>query len=229
MTTTPPVATYCTILAANYLPKALALVDSVRKHQDGAEVVVLLIDARSDADLPDVPGVRLVGTDFLGRSAREVLHRAAIYDLVEFATSVKPWLLMKLLEESDQVIYLDPDTYVTSPMDELSPALEASEGGILLTPHFLEPLPPDAPVDEGHMLHAGVFNLGFCAVDRRASGFLRWWDDRLRDECLFESAVRLVRRPEVARHRQHSVLGREPAPLRPQRAASSPARAARRT
>lgn len=162
------------------------MADSVRMNQDGAEVVVLLIDVARDVDLPDIQGVRLVSTNFIDLAEREVLHLAAIYDLVEFATSVKPWLLKKLLVDSEQVTYLDPDTYVTSTMEEISPQLQASDGGILLTPHFLQPLPPDALVEEGHMLHTGVFNLGFCAVDRRAGVFLEWWQNRLREECLFE-------------------------------------------
>lgn len=181
--------TYCTILATNYLPKALSLADSLRKHHDGAQLVVLLIDAASDADLPDLSGlsdVRLVSTAFLDLPERQIPHLATIYNLVEFATAIKPPLLKKLLAETDQVFYLDPDTYVTSPMDELTPELQASEGGILLTPHFLKPLPSDAPVTEGHMLNVGVFNLGFCGVDRRALRFLDWWWDRLREECLFE-------------------------------------------
>ena len=54
---------------------------------------------------------------------------------------VEPETLQALLRENDQVIYLDPDTYVTSPMDELGPALDAS-AGIVLTPHYLQPTPP---------------------------------------------------------------------------------------
>jgi hypothetical protein len=70
-------------------------------------------------------------------------------------------------------------------MIELWPALEATAGGILLTPHFLRPTPPDAELTEGHLLLVGVYNLGFCAVDRRAREFLDWWWGHLRDECLY--------------------------------------------
>ncbi|WP_435770480.1 hypothetical protein [Nocardioides sp. SYSU DS0651] len=182
--------TYCTILATNYLPKALALADSLQRHhgEAGAGLVVLLIDAQdaADHDLPDLPGIRLVGTDFLGLSRREVLALTTYYDLVEFATAIKPLLFKRLLEESEQVFYLDPDTYVTSPMAELPGELAASEGGILLTPHFLHPLPDDAPVSEGHVLAVGIFNLGFCGFDRRALPALDWWWARLEWECLFD-------------------------------------------
>lgn len=177
---------YCTILSTNYLPKALALAESLRRHQAGASLTVLIIDARSSADLPDVPEVDLVGTDVLGLPTEELLEVAMIYDLVEFATAIKPLLLKRLLETHDAVFYLDPDTYLTSPMAELEAELAASDGGILLTPHFLEPLPEGTPTTEGHLLTVGVFNLGFCGFDRRGLECLDWWWGHLRTECLFD-------------------------------------------
>ena len=108
------------------------------------------------------------------------------YDLVEFATAVKPLLLHALLEAAEQVVYLDPDTYLTAPMAELPPALQASAGGILLTPHFLGPPPAAAEHSDGHMLLVGVNNLGFCAVDRRARPALDWWWSHLSNECLYD-------------------------------------------
>lgn len=181
--TTP---TYCTILSTNYLPRALALAESLREHEDGATLHVLFIDHASDATLPDVAGVRCLSTARLGLPRREVTSLATSYDLVEFATALKPLLLKELLVESEQVVYLDPDTYVTSPMAELSPALAASAGGILLTPHFLFPPPPGEEFGVGHMLLVGVNNLGFCGVDRRATPFLDWWWGHLRTECLYD-------------------------------------------
>ncbi len=179
---------YCTILSTNYLAKALTLADTLQRHHPGARLTVLVIDSPDAAQLAGVrrDGVDVVGTDVLGLPHRDVLRLATIYDLVEFATAVKPLLLKGLLQGADQAAYLDPDTYVTSPMTELSPALEATEGGILLTPHFLEPVPPDAELQETHLLTVGVYNLGFCAVDRRALPFLDWWWGHLVDECLWE-------------------------------------------
>lgn len=180
---------YCTILATNYLPKALALAESLSRFHPDAELTVMLIDAATDDQLPDLfdlPNVRCVSTSFLGLPQAEVFHLATIYDLVEFATAIKPVMFKRLLESSEQVAYLDPDTFVTAPMIELPLELAASEGGILLTPHFLEPLPADAPVAQGHLLTVGVYNLGFGAFDRRAADFLDWWWDRLREECLFD-------------------------------------------
>jgi hypothetical protein len=182
MTTTA----YCTILSSNYLPKALALAESLRRHHDGAGLRILFIDIPDDAGLPTLDGVECLSTASLGLSDRRILHLATIYDLVELATAVKPLLLQRLLETHDHVVYLDPDTYVTSPMGELGPALDATDGGILVTPHFLRPPGRDAELTDGHMLAVGVNNLGFCAVDRRSGDFLDWWWGHLVDECLFE-------------------------------------------
>jgi hypothetical protein len=180
--TTP---TYCTILSTNYLPRALALAESLHRHEQGATLRILFIDHASDDTLPDLPGVVSLSTSHLGLAPHEAAELATGYDLVEYATAVKPLLLKALLTESDQVVYLDPDTYVTATMVELSPALAASAGGILLTPHFLHP-PSGEEFGDGHMLLVGVHNLGFCGVDRRASRFLDWWWGHLRTDCLYD-------------------------------------------
>ena len=178
--------TYCTILSSNYLPKALALAESLRRHEDGAILRILLIDVAEDARLPEFSGVECLSTSSLGLSRRSVRELVMSYDLVEFATAVKPLLLQALLVEAEQVVYLDPDTYVTAPMVELPGALAASEQGILLTPHFLGPPPPGADHSDGHLLLVGVNNLGFCAVDRRALVALEWWWSHLGTECLYD-------------------------------------------
>src|SRR4051812_6799001 len=126
---------FCTILARNYLPKALTLSDSLRRHGGEHPLVVFLIDVDDNTELPQVDGVRWMWPAQLGLDERTILDLAMSYTLVEFATAVKPLVLQTLLRENEQVIYLDPDTYVTSPMAELAPALAASPGGIVLTPH----------------------------------------------------------------------------------------------
>jgi hypothetical protein len=176
---------YCTILARNYLPAALTLSESLRRHGDGTPLTIFLIDATEDTELPEVPGVRWMHPEMLDLPERAVLELAMSYDLVEFATAVKPLVLGALLREHEQAVYLDPDTYVVSPMEELGPSLEAS-AGILLTPHYLEPPPSGSQFSEGHLLYVGFYNLGFCAVDRRAADFLTWWWGHLRTECLHE-------------------------------------------
>jgi hypothetical protein len=180
-----PTRTYCTILARNYLPSALTLADSLIRHGAEAPLAVFVTDALPGTELPEIDGVRWMRPASLDLPERTALELAMSYDLVEFATALKPLVLQALLREYEQVFYLDPDTYQVSDMDELGPALEGGTG-ILLTPHYLEPSPPGNAFAEGHLLSVGVYNLGFCGVNRDAGRFLEWWWGHLRTECLHD-------------------------------------------
>lgn len=177
---------FCTILARNYLPKALTLSESLQRFDSPHPLTIFLIDATEDTELPEIDGVRWMHPGHLDLPGRSALELPMSYDLVEFATAVKPLVLQSLLREHEQVAYLDPDTYQTSPMVELSPALDASAGGIVLTPHYMTPTSQGGEFSEGHLLHVGVYNLGFCAVSRKADDFLIWWWDHLATECLHD-------------------------------------------
>lgn len=182
-TDNPAKIIYCTVVAQNYLPQALALYDSVRRVEPDKELVVLVVDADRRELQDGRPGLRIATTDVLGLSEREVLELAAIYDVVEFSTSIKPLFFKSLLGEAEVVAYLDPDMMVVSPLTELVPLVK--EHGIVLTPHFLEPIPKSVGhITEGHDLTVGIFNLGFCAVGRSAVPFLDWWWSHLERECL---------------------------------------------
>ncbi|WP_181365162.1 hypothetical protein [Arthrobacter sp. HMWF013] len=127
--------------------------------------------------------LRIVGTDFLDLDDREILNLAMIYDVVEFSTSIKPLFFLKLLEEFNRVAYLDPDTYLVTPLVELDEVID--QHGTIFTPHFLRPIAPGSEVvSEVHSLTVGVHNLGFGAFDRTSRPFLNWWWSHLRRECL---------------------------------------------
>jgi hypothetical protein len=82
---------YCTILSTNYLPKALALAESLRRHEDGAILRILFIDVAADGQLPELAGVECLSTASLGLSRRAVGQLVMSYDLVEFATASPRW------------------------------------------------------------------------------------------------------------------------------------------
>ena len=60
--------TYCTILSTNYLPKALALAESLRRHEDGTVLRILFIDVADDGQLPALDGIECLSTASLGLS-----------------------------------------------------------------------------------------------------------------------------------------------------------------
>jgi len=174
---------YCTIVAQNYLPQALALYESVREQEPDRDVVLLVVDGdRKDLEQGRTR-LTVYGRDDMPLSRAEYDNLAMIYDVVELSTAVKPLLMKKLLERYEQVVYLDPDMMVVAPLDDLEPALR--EHAIVLTPHFLKPIPPASSyISEVHSLTVGIHNLGFCAVSREGADFLDWWWGRLQRECL---------------------------------------------
>lgn len=180
---TPSPGAFCTIVAQNYLPQAIALYESVRRWEPDRDFHLLVIDGDRGDLAADRPRMSVWGRDDLGVDAKEYDNLAMIYDVVELSTAVKPLLLSKLLETYAYAVYLDPDMEVVAPLAELEPLLQ--QHPILLTPHFLHPIPPGSSyITEVHSLVVGVHNLGFCAVSRDAEAFLAWWWSHLQRECL---------------------------------------------
>jgi glycosyltransferase involved in cell wall biosynthesis/SAM-dependent methyltransferase len=174
----------CTIVARNYLAQARVLADSVAAHHPENRLHVLVVDGESGGyDRAQEPFVAHLPSE-LCLDADEFRRMAAIYDVTELCTAVKPLFLRLLLEQgAESVLYLDPDIEVFAPLDDIG-AL-ARGHGIVLTPHSLTPIPPDGkrPTPDD-IANAGIFNLGFIAIGRQARPFLDWWDARLRRDCL---------------------------------------------
>ncbi|HQY13456.1 MAG TPA: glycosyltransferase family 4 protein [Ilumatobacteraceae bacterium] len=193
MTTSPsagPSLAACTIVAHNYLPMARVLARSFLKWHPEASFSVIVIDhpleARGLADEPFTV-VPITELDF-GDEGFE--NMATIYDVTEFATSVKPFALQHLLRSAECAFYIDPDIEV---YERLDPLVDATmQAGITLTPHCLSPIAHDgAEPGEAAIMAAGVYNLGFIGVARRAGEFLQWWAARLRRWALIDPAQQL--------------------------------------
>jgi glycosyltransferase involved in cell wall biosynthesis len=171
----------CTIIARNYLPHARVLAESFRAHHPSGSFTALVIDAEH-GDIPDEPFAVLTPYD-LGLERAEVHRMAFIYDIKEFATSLKPALLAHLLESSAEVAYFDPDIEIFAALDDIGEL--AAERGVVLTPHTTAPLPRDGLLpSEEMLLRAGIYNLGFIAVGQATRPFLEWWGERLRRDCI---------------------------------------------
>lgn len=178
-----------TIIARNYLAYARVLAGSLARHNPAARLQVVVLDDPDRAVGPE-PSFDVIRPNELPFDPPSDLYTmAAIYDVTELATAIKPWVFEHLFDQGASVaIYLDPDTEV---FDSLGP-LEAlaREHGTLLTPHVTEPLPrDDKRPDERDLLLAGIYNLGFLALSADAAKtFLPWWQERLRRDCLNDPA-----------------------------------------
>ena len=169
---------YCTIAAANYLPRVQVLRDSLRRsgHDD---LRVLLIEhpavvARIRGELPDY---KIYSPEELG--VPEWVHMAFYYNVLEYSTALKPAFIRQFLSEGN-VVYLDPDIEVFSPLTEIEELLQTND--IVVTPHISKPLPEDgATPSTMAIIQLGQFNLGFLGVRSTPENrkLMDWWQSVL--------------------------------------------------
>jgi glycosyltransferase involved in cell wall biosynthesis len=173
----------CTIAARNYLGRVQVLAESFRRHHPDGQVSVLVVDDRERA-VESRPGLYdVIRPEDLTLPRFEGM--AAMYDVTELCTAVKPWLLQHLLAEGEPVVYFDPDICFYAAVDELDELARRHQ--IVLTPHMRKPFPDDdARPDTQTILAAGAFNLGFIALGpgSASTGLLEWWQARLRFDCI---------------------------------------------
>jgi len=153
----------------------------------GGSCTVLIIDDPDGFIDPAAEPFELLTIDQIGLPDPE--RMAASYDVLELSTAVKPWLLRSLLGRPgvDSVTYLDPDIRVFAPLDEVE--RRTREHGVVLTPHFTEPLPrDDEKPSEEDILVAGTYNLGFIgmAEGETTEALLDWWSERLEHHCIVD-------------------------------------------
>ena len=169
---------YYTSICSNYLPKAMALAESVKQHNKDATFVLCLVER-------EIPQVALDFPHFdevvLAKDAGWENFDAFMFrhSIVEASTAVKPRFMQYLMErfvDADKFVYLDPDVLVYSEFVELKKLLD--DHSIVLAPHLLRPGNIDMEISS---LAHGSYNLGFLADARsdNAASFVKWWADRL--------------------------------------------------
>jgi glycosyltransferase involved in cell wall biosynthesis len=169
----------CTIVAHNYLPLARVLARSFVDQHPTATFLVAVIDHSLLTRTLDEGFFEVMSITDIDFGEEGFEDMATAYDVTEFATAIKPFLLRQLLDAYDCVLYLDPDIHVYAP---LTPIVEATMvHGISLTPHCLEPMAHDGMgPTEAEIMAAGIYNLGYIGVSGAGRPFLDWWATRLR-------------------------------------------------
>jgi lipopolysaccharide biosynthesis glycosyltransferase len=177
----------CTIIAKNYLAFARTLAQSFLSFHPDLKFYVLIVDdynayinpadecfeilKLTDLEIPNLPGFCFK------------------YDVQELCTASKAYLLDYLVREKAvrRLLYLDPDILVTSSLNELYEKLGTYD--IVLTPHLDTDYPDDDLLpDDGYILRAGQFNLGFIGINAsdNANSFLNWWKPKLYEKCVVD-------------------------------------------
>src|SRR4051812_5901689 len=123
----------CTITAQNHLAHARIVARSFRDHHPDGRVTILIIDIDEATPAIDDCPFEIVRPSQLALSRREFHHLAAIYDVDELCTALKPWLLRFLLNrDCGPILYIDPDVEIFGPLDDIISLTDAN--GIVLTP-----------------------------------------------------------------------------------------------
>jgi hypothetical protein len=171
-----------TITLENYIPKALALADSVKLHDPKSKFFVCLCEKNFPSDLPKNQNVDswILAKDLgFQNFGRHIIS----HDPLEGATSIRGMLFQYLFDhfpEEDYFVYIDPDIMVYSDFDELRTIL--SKYDIVITPHLVS---PGNCYLETCCLRYGTYNMGFFGLRRStvSEQFLEWWSDRLAYSC----------------------------------------------
>lgn len=176
----------CTIIAKNYWAHARVLARSISDQHPDVRLCALVVDADAETiAAADGEPFAVIAPKDVGIDRRELHRMASIYDLLELATAVKPFLLRHLIDTgASSVIYLDPDIEVFQSIEGVWDL--ASQHGIVVTPHSTSPLAlnESGAAEELTILGSGAYNLGFIAVGRVARPFLDWWAERLKRDAL---------------------------------------------
>jgi hypothetical protein len=168
-----------TICSKNFLAQALTLKDSVKKYEQDVDFYIFLAD-KASAEISEVDVIEL------DESWIPMWRRMAFkYDVVEFNTSIKPFCFQKMFASGyDNVIYMDPDLYVTNKLGYLWKNLE--QYSVILTPHITNiELADKGLLPETDFLFAGIYNLGFVAIRNNEIGLriVKWWGHNLESSC----------------------------------------------
>jgi hypothetical protein len=177
----------CTIIAKNYVAFARTLARSFLSQYSDGKVYVLIVDDFEGYINPAEECFEIVRLAEL--EIPKLPEFCFKYSVKELCTAVKPSFLEYLVCEKhcQSLIYLDPDVLITGSLDGLYDNLGKHD--IILTPHLDTDYPEDDRLpDEGHILRAGQFNLGFVGINSSANAraFLSWWKSKLREHCVVD-------------------------------------------
>jgi hypothetical protein len=154
------------------------------KHNPSLNFFIFLADKIDGVE--DVDGIVALDKSWIP----DWVNMAFKYDVIEFNTSIKPFCFGKLFKEGyEKVIYLDPDIYVTRPLDYIYECL--NNKSVVLTPHYCDIEEHfDGAVSEETFNKVGIYNLGFCALknDKVGQEIAKWWQNRLQYKCYSQSS-----------------------------------------
>ena len=166
----------CTISDANYATRAFAMLQSASEHMP--DLYYFFLDIEGCKPQLRESQINVLSLKDLGFSDDEVLTLHSRYNVIEFATAVKPALLRTLLSRGFQTVtYLDPDILVLDSLDTVFSLSHDYEA--ILVPHRITPDNFSGSNLEIGFNRVGIFNLGFITTSQKSFELLEWWHKRV--------------------------------------------------
>lgn len=169
--------TFCTIITADYYPKALTLFRSLEKFDKKIQLHVLIADNKPAANNGLLTAnIRLINAgDLAGYSLVDKLYRKyAHHNIDSFRWSLKPVFISYLLENGfEKVLYLDCDMFFFNEYHFLFSDLDHSS--VLLTPNWINADPLRDKESFFSLFTSGFFSAGFIGANKKGIPALHWW------------------------------------------------------
>jgi hypothetical protein len=169
--------TFCTIITADYYPKAIALFKSINKLEPGALLHIIVADNKPvNIGRFHEERIKIIPISDLSKYwlVDNLYKKYAHIDLNFFRWSLKPIVINYLLEKGfEKVFYADCDFYFFSDYQFLYDELD--DCSVLLTPHWRNSDPLTDKSSFLALFTSGVYSAGFIGASTRASPELQWW------------------------------------------------------
>jgi hypothetical protein len=172
---------FCTYFDHRYLPRGLALVDSLRRHCPNFRLWVLCFDdlcleALRKLAIKEVLPVALAEFE---QGDAGLLRAKGNRSMIEYYFTCTPSLPLFILKKDssvDMVTYLDADLFFFASPEPLFE--ELGDNSIAIIGHRFPPA-------MRHFEQYGVYNVGWLTFrrDERALACLRWWRERCLEWC----------------------------------------------
>jgi hypothetical protein len=173
---------YCTYFDHRYLPRGLALIQSLRAEGGVEDVWVLCLsdECRDILAGMALPRVRLVSLGELERAYPALAAVKSCRSAVEYYFTATPLIIQFVFERDTAVqcvAYLDADMYFFGPVDVVFAAV--GDAPVTIIPHNY------APAVRRRYEKFGIYNVGWVSFDRSVEGqkVLAWWRERCLEWC----------------------------------------------
>ncbi len=171
---------FCTYFDSNYLPRGLALYESLRAHCPSFRLWILCLDDACYQALAEqnLPHVELIPLSALEAADPELAAVRSTRSRIEYYFTSTPSLAWYVLNQAgvEMITYLDADLFFFS---ALSPIFdEIADSSIAIVGHRFPP-------NLRHLEVYGVYNVGWVSFRKDESGLacLRWWHQRCLEWC----------------------------------------------